>query len=212
MVSAKERGTRAGCSTLRPCESITDRDASCGFVDAPPSIFTPAMECTITSTVLGKRKVSNHVGVIFLASSPEPTASEHDDVVPVKRPYQCTYPGCSKAYTKPSRLQEHQRSHTGEVGRRSEPSDLFSSPLQRPFVCDTCQKSYLRETHLQAHVRSHQPESARPLKCQFQDCQRRFWTSQHLRVHHDWHNGAKPFAVRDITRCFCSSSNPVVVL
>ena len=29
--------------------------------------------------------------------------------------YKCTYEGCAKAYTKPSRLDEHVRSHTGEV-------------------------------------------------------------------------------------------------
>lgn len=29
--------------------------------------------------------------------------------------YRCTFKGCDKAYTKPSRLQEHERSHTGEV-------------------------------------------------------------------------------------------------
>lgn len=29
--------------------------------------------------------------------------------------YACTEPGCSKAYTRPGRLEEHTRSHTGEV-------------------------------------------------------------------------------------------------
>lgn len=32
-----------------------------------------------------------------------------------KRKYACTYEGCDKAYTKPSRLEEHERSHNGEV-------------------------------------------------------------------------------------------------
>lgn len=31
------------------------------------------------------------------------------------RPYVCTHSGCDKSYRKPSRLQEHERSHTGEV-------------------------------------------------------------------------------------------------
>lgn len=30
--------------------------------------------------------------------------------------YMCTHDGCMKAYTKPARLEEHLRSHTGEVG------------------------------------------------------------------------------------------------
>ncbi|KAJ3550941.1 hypothetical protein NMY22_g112 [Coprinellus aureogranulatus] len=125
------------------------------------------------------------------------SCSEHSDLEPVagtfqsrpvlingklvantKRRYHCTFAGCDKAYSKPSRLEEHERSHTGE----------------RPFVCETCKKSYLRETHLQAHVRSHLPESSRPLACDHKDCPKRFWTQQHLKAHQDWHNGAKPFA------------------
>jgi general transcription factor IIIA len=34
---------------------------------------------------------------------------------PSERPYRCTYQNCMKSYMKPSRLAEHQRSHTGEV-------------------------------------------------------------------------------------------------
>lgn len=34
------------------------------------------------------------------------------------RPYVCTHSGCEKSYRKPSRLQEHERSHTGEVNNQ----------------------------------------------------------------------------------------------
>jgi hypothetical protein len=33
-----------------------------------------------------------------------------------KKRYQCTFSGCGKSYSKPCRLEEHERSHTGEVG------------------------------------------------------------------------------------------------
>ncbi|KAF9453973.1 hypothetical protein P691DRAFT_718388 [Macrolepiota fuliginosa MF-IS2] len=92
--------------------------------------------------------------------------------------YQCTSKGCGKAYSKPSRLAEHERSHTGE----------------RPFQCETCKKSYLRETHLHAHIRSHLPDSSRPFICDKPGCGKRFWTVQHLKGHIGWHEGAKPFA------------------
>ncbi|KAI0735302.1 hypothetical protein C8Q76DRAFT_711770 [Earliella scabrosa] len=93
-----------------------------------------------------------------------------------KKRYACTFEGCTKSYTKPSRLTEHERSHTGD----------------RPYVCATCSKSYLRETHLQAHVRTHLPSSAKPFVCDDPGCGKRFWTSQHLRVHTELHRGEKP--------------------
>ncbi|PFH46726.1 hypothetical protein AMATHDRAFT_199122 [Amanita thiersii Skay4041] len=148
------------------------------------------MSCTITlpDTVLGKRKAIQDL-VLHLPSSPEPTSSDFDNKSHqplTKKLHTCSFQGCEKTYSKPSRLAEHQRSHTGEA-----------CSCLRPFVCDTCQKSYLRETHLQAHVRSHLPQSARPLVCSELDCTKRFWTSQHLRVHLEWHKGVKPFTCRE---------------
>ncbi|KAJ7076889.1 hypothetical protein B0H15DRAFT_575332 [Mycena belliarum] len=149
-------------------------------------------------TVLGKRSRASSVYLLRLTSSPEPCGASNTDseviastsksslpilvngtLVPhTKRRYKCTYEGCCKAYSKPSRLEEHERSHSG----------------QRPFLCEACGKSYLRETHLNAHARSHLPQSERPFVCAEPKCEKRFWTAQHLRVHADWHNGAKPFA------------------
>ncbi|KAI1797759.1 hypothetical protein LXA43DRAFT_877089 [Ganoderma leucocontextum] len=94
-----------------------------------------------------------------------------------KRYYACTFEGCTKTYMKPSRLTEHERSHTGD----------------RPFICSVCNKSYLRETHLQAHARTHLPSSAKPFVCAEQECGKRFWTSQHLNIHAELHRGEKPF-------------------
>ncbi len=114
----------------------------------------------------------------------------------IRRRYRCTFEGCEKSYRKPSRLEEHERTHTGEVRTiDSLLCFLLSTLLQRPFSCSTCSKSYFRESHLQAHVRSHLPESARPLACSNHDCTRRFWTTQHLKVHEGLHFGDKPFKV-----------------
>ncbi|KAF7298019.1 Glucoamylase [Mycena chlorophos] len=133
-----------------------------------------------TLTVLGKRQRSHFVLQVSTPgpSKPAPVIINGTLVQPTnKKRYQCTHPGCLKAYSKPSRLEEHERSHTGD----------------RPFSCDTCSKTFLRESHLHAHSRSHLPESDRPFVCGEQGCTKRFWTAQHLRVHTDWHNGAKPF-------------------
>ena len=118
-----------------------------------------------------------------------------------KKKYHCTFSGCNKSYSKPCRLEEHERSHTGEVGLSFQ---IFAFDLrrlaescrsQRPFVCTTCNKSYLRETHLQAHVRSHLPDSDRPFECPEEGCSKRFWTAQHLKVHESTHKGEKPWKV-----------------
>ncbi|KAF8170334.1 hypothetical protein K438DRAFT_1909432 [Mycena galopus ATCC 62051] len=153
------------------------------------------------STFLGKRSRGEYL--LHLSSSPEPCGFSDSDLQPrastskslpilvngtlvsnTKKRYKCTHTGCDKAYSKPSRLEEHERSHSG----------------QRPFVCEKCSKSYLRETHLHAHARSHLPQSDRPFVCSELNCEKRFWTAQHLHVHLDWHNGAKPFVCPE-TNC-----------
>ncbi|KAF7321425.1 Transcription factor iiia [Mycena kentingensis (nom. inval.)] len=134
---------------------------------------------TTTTTVLTKRKRT------------EKPVLANGILILTQKPYKCEYPHCNKAYTKPSRLEEHQRSHTDN----------------RPFSCDTCSKSFLRESHLHAHSRTHLPDSHRPFVCTHDLCQKRFWTAQHLGVHLDWHNGSKPFICpeEDCTEAFAKN-------
>ena len=103
-----------------------------------------AMNVSCQSTILGKRKATGHEEnlVVHLSSGharstpytsqDEPSESDFNYsstrvklkthiivngslVSNTKKCYQCTYKGCEKAYTKPSRLEEHERSHTGHV-------------------------------------------------------------------------------------------------
>ncbi|KAG0067240.1 Strongly-conserved Zn-finger binding protein (TFIIIA) [Linnemannia elongata] len=122
----------------------------------------------------------------------------------------CQYPGCEKAYTKPSRLVEHELVHSGE----------------RPFKCQepTCNASFRREAHLATHHKSQhggardficpQPgctsafhtqdklahrlaeeiRTARPYACTWEGCLKRFTKHQKLKAHICMaHEGRKPY-------------------
>ena len=122
--------------------------------------------------------------------------------------YPCPHPGCIKCYTRPIRLEEHLRSHTGEVSSVSPfplctpfpPLFTFLSklipsrrPVQRPFKCEECGATFIRDSHLKAHARSHLSDSAKEHGCQI--CDKRFWTNQHLKKHMDMVHDGKGYDV-----------------
>jgi hypothetical protein len=73
--------------------------------------------------------------------------------------YHCTFAACDKAYRKPSRLEEHIRSHTGEVSSMNDLSNLedtwsdfsllFCSGrlFVSPATSRTCARTTFRPTH-----------------------------------------------------------------
>ncbi|PVU97887.1 hypothetical protein BB561_000279 [Smittium simulii] len=94
-----------------------------------------------------------------------------------KNIYTCKY--CNKSYAKPSKLEEHIRTHTGE----------------RPYKCmfPGCDKAYMRLSHLTVHTRSHDDKSERKYKCSIEGCNASFNTNQHLKRHISSHNNEKPY-------------------
>ncbi|KAJ2746422.1 hypothetical protein GGI20_001340 [Coemansia sp. BCRC 34301] len=124
-------------------------------------------------------------------------AADSSPVSPVttsssRRPKNYVCPECNKAFTRPCRLDEHERTHTGE----------------RPFVCmfPGCGKAYMRESHRAAHSRSHDTKEQRKYQCT--QCGKGFNLNQHLKRHLETHLVDKPHActVDGCTEAFAKRS------
>ncbi|KAG0225600.1 hypothetical protein BGW41_004611, partial [Actinomortierella wolfii] len=94
-------------------------------------------------------------------------ASREGTPRPRPKPYICQHPGCTMAYAKPCKLEEHIRIHTGE----------------RPFKCTIpgCASAFRRSTNLAVHLRSH--SNQRDAICPVVGCGKAFNSNHKLKRH-----------------------------
>lgn len=98
----------------------------------------------------------------------------------------CPFEGCTKAFNRPARLQEHLRSHNNE----------------RIFKCnhDGCEKTFLRASHLNHHIKSAHT-MIRDYVCDRPGCGKTFVTGTRLRRHLAAHDGREKYRCTEYPPC-----------
>ncbi|KAJ1664325.1 hypothetical protein IW140_003065 [Coemansia sp. RSA 1813] len=137
------------------------------FAQEGTSSVGTSVAAELERQMLGSQKQSDVIGLLSPAASRSRSPAKN---------YVC--PECGKTFTRPCRLDEHERTHSGA----------------RPFVCayPGCGKAYMRDTHLIVHSRMHLEADQRPYSCTYPGCNKAFVTNQRLRRHASVHSDSKP--------------------
>ena len=144
-----------------------------GFLDGSPAAGGDYLDSdsSVTSDNENPQEPATPATAISAASTPRHRCDR-------VKAFLCSFEGCSKAFNRPAKLEQHLRSHTNT----------------RPFICQvaSCGKSFLRSGHLKDHVKSAHT-TIRDFVCPFNSCDKSFLTATRLRRHEAVHSGVDRF-------------------
>ncbi|KAG0199815.1 hypothetical protein BGX28_006988, partial [Mortierella sp. GBA30] len=173
--SIASTGVMSSITSSLGATNISLSDAPSSSINAVQS--DSSMDTTVVGTSDGDH--SGHLNDITRSSSSSTNPAKsrpggHPRKAVAARVFECSYPGCTKAYTQLHNLKSHER--TGHT------------PIQKPkpFLCiiSGCTKAFSQRKSLAAHIRaSHKEYKFKPFKCSQPGCQKAYTQLHNLRTH-----------------------------
>ncbi|KAJ3249864.1 hypothetical protein HDU77_007374 [Chytriomyces hyalinus] len=152
--SSRVQHSPTACTT--PKSESSEEQHPCPYTGTCSGVVFSSLELLKSHT----QKVHSNELRNLLAAVAQPstavsyTASEQECSSGIPRPYKCTYPGCTRAFSQPSNLRSHICTHTGERRHRCK--------------VDGCFSSYTTSNRLKVHMRDHSGE--KPYVCDEPGC------------------------------------------